>query len=392
MITTKFSKALSIFILAISGIVTSSEITIAASFQGLGSFADSNTYVIANDVSADGSVVVGDFSRFEIEGYIEGFIWNRNDNSITMLGDLLGSEFSSSTDGISADGSIIVGSRSGVDGSEAFIWNRNNGITEIGIPDTDYNFAMDVSDDGSTVVGFGGEFSEAFVWDKTNGITDSVELFGGEYFLSRAHSVSGDGSIVVGTSSEPNYGGAFAWDRTNGVTWLGDLPGGIVSSSANSISSDGSTIVGTSRGANGREAFVLDGINEMIGLGDFPGGDYSSSALDVSGDGSIVIGSGKDVNGNKAFIWDSSDGMRSLQDVLVDEFNLDLTGWNLQYARAISDDGSTIIGSGINPDGKEEAWIATLDRNESQSVLEPFVFWSYVIFGLGAMSRRLFGK
>lgn len=256
MITTQFSKALSIFILAISGIATSSTMTIAASFQKLGSFADNNTYVSASDVSADGSVVVGNFSRFELEGYVEGFIWNRNDNSITMLGDLPGSEFSSSTGGISADGSVVVGSRSGVNGSEAFIWNRNKGITGIKIPDIDYSLAIDVSDDGSTVVGFGGEFPEAFVWDKTNGMIDSVELFGGEYFLSRAHSVSGDGSIVVGTSSEPNYGGAFSWDRTNGVTWLGDLPGGIVSSSANSISSDGSTIVGTSRGANGREAFV----------------------------------------------------------------------------------------------------------------------------------------
>jgi hypothetical protein len=46
--------------------------------------------------------------------------------------------------------------------------------------------------------------------------------------------------------------------------------------------------------------------------------------------------------------------------MLVDEFGLDLTGWTLTSAAGISDDGLTIMGNGVNPDGKSEAWIAVL--------------------------------
>ncbi|MGK7929438.1 MAG: PEP-CTERM sorting domain-containing protein, partial [Spirulina sp.] len=40
---------------------------------------------------------------------------------------------------------------------------------------------------------------------------------------------------------------------------------------------------------------------------------------------------------------------------------LDLTGWTLEEATAISSDGLSIVGIGVNPDGNEEAWLARLD-------------------------------
>ena len=64
--------------------------------------------------------------------------------------------------------------------------------------------------------------------------------------------------------------------------------------------------------------------------------------------------------GDEAFIWDTANGIKSLKDVLINDCGLDLTGWTLSAARGISDDGSTIAGYGYNPDGYEEAWIATI--------------------------------
>ena len=39
---------------------------------------------------------------------------------------------------------------------------------------------------------------------------------------------------------------------------------------------------------------------------------------------------------------------------------LDLAGWQLTEATGVSANGRTIVGNGINPDGQQEAWIATI--------------------------------
>jgi uncharacterized membrane protein len=97
----------------------------------------------------------------------------------------------------------------------------------------------------------------------------------------------------------------------------------------------------------------------MVGLGDLAGGSFRSQALGVSGDGSIVVGVANDGN-SEAFIWDASHGLRNLEDVLVNDLALNLTGWRLLAARGVSQDGLTIVGSGINPSGQNEAWLAII--------------------------------
>ena len=97
----------------------------------------------------------------------------------------------------------------------------------------------------------------------------------------------------------------------------------------------------------------------MVGLGDLPGDFFDSFALGVSGDGSVVVGRGRAAS-TRAFIWDATNGMQDLNLVLETQYDLNLTGWTLHQAWAISDDGLTIVGWGINPDGKQEAWITTL--------------------------------
>lgn len=98
----------------------------------------------------------------------------------------------------------------------------------------------------------------------------------------------------------------------------------------------------------------------FMGLGDLLGGTFRSIVGGVSADGSVVVGFGNSALGQEAFIWDATNGMRNLRTALVDDFGLDLTGWTLTEARAMSADGLAIVGNGINPNGQEEAWLADL--------------------------------
>ena len=71
------------------------------------------------------------------------------------------------------------------------------------------------------------------------------------------------------------------------------------------------------------------------------------------------MGYGQTASGPVVFIWDEGHGMRSLPDVLVTDYGLDLSGWDLIAARAITPDGLTIVGTGRRG-GWLEAWIAVI--------------------------------
>jgi probable HAF family extracellular repeat protein len=240
---------------------------------------------------------------------------------------------------------------------------------------------------------------EAFRWVAEEGMVGLGDLPGGS-FWSDAFAVSADGSTIVGYSRAGSGTQAFRWTAQDGMIGLGDLPGGGTISYALGISADGSTIVGYAHSYLQWEAFCWTGDGGMIGLG-IPPGQLRSEALDVSGDGSVIVGRctkrafrwteedgivvlesspsgvlpreawgisrdgncivGRGVGGGAvaAFMWTSARGTEAIQDVLTEDFGLDLGGWKLTEAYDISDDGLAIVGVGINPDGYEEAWIAT---------------------------------
>jgi uncharacterized membrane protein len=158
---------------------------------------------------------------------------------------------------------------------------------------------------------------------------------------------------------------------------LGDLPGGSFGSYANAASTDGSVIVGYGSGNNGIEAFRWTTSGGMVGLGG--SGFANSIAQDLSGDGSTIVGYANFGSGDEALIWDATNGVRRLKGVLVNEWGLDLTGWTLTMANAVSADGTVIVGTGTNPSGSREAWIAVIP--------EPASLW-LVAFGSLALIRR----
>ncbi|NCR77596.1 MAG: PEP-CTERM sorting domain-containing protein [Microcystis aeruginosa K13-06] len=332
----------------------------AASFQGLGDLPGGRFSSYASGVSADGSVVVGS-SESTAMFTVEAFRWTQS-TGMVGLGDLPGGGFGSGASGVSADGSVVVGSSMRGNGPEAFRWTQATGMIGLGtLPGgVFYSGASGVSADGSVVVGensyLNGGGTEAFRWTQATGMVRLGGIFG----VHRASAVSADGSVIVGYDAV--YKEAFRWTQDTGKVGLGDLPGGSFYSNANGVSADGSVVVGVSDSANGNEAFRWTQGTGMVGLGFLEGGLFGgSSALGVSADGSVVVGSSSGANGGGAFIWNSAQGMRSLQQVLTNDYGLDLTGWFLQQANAISADGLTVVGEGRNPSGNTEAWIARLD-------------------------------
>jgi probable HAF family extracellular repeat protein len=220
-----------------------------------------------------------------------------------------------------------------------------------------------VSADGSVVVGSSVSFGqEAFRWTEATGMVGLADLPGGGFYSS-AIGASADGAVVVGESHTASGLEAFRWTEATGMVGLGDLPGGSFFSSAIGASADGAVVVGTGASAAGQqEAFRWTQVTGMVGLGDLPGGSFLSNAQGVSADGAVVVGYSFSAAGNEAFLWDAVNGMRNLREVLTAQ-GADLTGWTLQNATgvAVAPGGTiTIVGTGTNPAGQLEAWLARL--------------------------------
>lgn len=326
-----------------------------ATFEGLGDLPGGNFESYANAVSADGSVVVGSGSS---RNGVEAFRWvaahfGREGGVMTGLGDLPGGEFYSVAEDVSADGRVVVGfsGHSGPLASEfeAFRW-ENGTIASIGdLAGGEYqSIANAVSVDGSVVAGssISDIGSEAFLWE--DGVMIDLELGS-----SSASDLSVDASVVVGTRNSR----AFRWEDGMKME-LGTLGGDW--SRAQAVSADGAVVVGDSESSDPQvEAFRWED-GAMEGLGDLPGGLDQSFARGGSVDGSVVVGWSSATTSYEAFIWTAADGMRNLKNVLATEYNLDMAGWTLTQANGISSDGKVIVGNGTNPHGRTEAWRAFL--------------------------------
>ncbi len=330
----------------------------AASFTGLGA-APAGSYSLARAVSADGTVVAG-YGDVAAED-TQAFRYS-DQGPMQFLGnlDMGGGSFAF---GASGDGGVIVGTADIGEGSRAFRWTEAMGMASldhfpgVALPrDT----ARAVSADGSIIVGdaLGLLGHEAAVWTASV-VTGLGDLPGGA-FSSRALATSPGGETIVGAGASAPGQEAFRWTEQLGMIGMGDLPGGEFESVATGVSQGGAVIVGSGHSTMGREAFFWTAARGLVPLGELPGGFFDSEALGVSADGRVVVGYSSAGAKPAAFIWTAVSGMRPLRDVLVNDHGLDLTGWSLSYALAISADGRTIVGLGRNAQGEQESWKAVL--------------------------------
>lgn len=244
--------------------------------------------------------------------------------------------------------------------------------------------ALGVSADGSVITGFsrsGTHTLEAFVWTVNGGMVGLGDLPGGS-LSSQANGISDNGLVIVGESQSALGLEAFRWTANGGMQGLG-LRGSAGFSVARDASADGSVIVGEASLGQALEAYRWTESGGYTILGDLPGGIVQSRAYGVSADGSIIVGVGRTALGDEAYIWDETLGMRNLKEVL-EAGGIDLTGWRLITAYDISADGTTIVGSGVNPQGLYQSWVANVSV-----VPIPSAIW---LFGSGILAFITFMK
>jgi hypothetical protein len=216
-------------------------------------------------------------------------------------------------------------------------WSQEEGVKPLftGLTDT---WAYDISADGLVVLGEqdrSGTMPHKLLIETANEGIISVSIDAGP--MTGDPEISDNGKVVIGSywTGEFNSGGSFRWTKESGVVYLDPLPDGKRTVFVQGVSADGSIIVGSSEADTENRITVADSINVA----------------------------------REPFIWDETKGTRYLFDVLRSEYGLAdaLAGWSdLALVRAISGDGRTIVGLGVNPDGNGEAWVAYLGPRSDQ--------------------------
>jgi probable HAF family extracellular repeat protein len=259
-----------------------------AMFMGLGDLPGGDFFSEARAVSANGGIVVGMSSTADGE---KVFLWENGgmaalEDIVECVDCSCGPDpcpcpdpgvCNTEANDVSADGSVTVGEIGpfrAVPGRECsatdyYASHRVNGVVTLlwgcygqGIPTPEsgtHGTAVAVSADGSVVVGHCG--GDAFLWTEADGVVDlgTIGGFDPGWWVpgsAWASGISADGSVVVGTSVAAGFYGpaaegclefpsqdgpkfhleAFRWEVTEGcdpddagnscMVGLGDLPGG----------------------------------------------------------------------------------------------------------------------------------------------------------------------
>jgi len=153
----------------------------------------------ANAVNGDGTIIVGWQDQFSGERVAAKWVNGVEELILTQDGSINGEAMA-----VSADGNTIVGGNYGYLGHDAWIWHPDTGVQPIGRPSRESFTALDVSDDGQTVVGFTSH-SRPFVWREGKGTFYFLNFLRSRgavvpdgFRMIAASTISADGNIVYG--------------------------------------------------------------------------------------------------------------------------------------------------------------------------------------------------
>jgi uncharacterized membrane protein len=360
-------------------------------FAGLGDLPGDANISYSYAISDSGDVIAGESFSAISQFHGEGVRWERDATGWQMTGIGLptADAFNSPAGGVSSNGVWTVGRASvpfppNLVETYAYRWSSSAGFETLPFPS---GFvvaaALDADKHGHLVVGYGGPnagYTElrALAWP-TVGPAGQVQMIEPSYD-SQAVRIDPQGKLVAGwgnsTMSGPAGREAVYWTRGTGGSWarhwLGALPGVAFRSQAAALARHGSKYVIV--GYSGDFADVTlptlwrvkgDQVLEMDALPLLPGC-TSGAAYGISDDRSRIVGNCWTPDFEfRACVWDLSTASETyaatdLQERLSDLGITAAEDWTLWSAADVNGDGTVICGSGTNPLGEEEAWVAEL--------------------------------
>lgn len=254
--------------------------------------------------------------------------------------------FLSSAYGVSDDATAVGLAYDSTGLPLAFRWNATDGMTRLPVkrPDT-FSRANGISHDGSTIFGWNDQadgYRSGVIWREGAPI-DLTDANGQP--VGEALGANSDGSVVVGGGCYTENGSeAWRWTAATGVQPIGILPAA----------------------AAGKRAPVKQESPRRDlarpSLAPLPDGFLppESYAFAVSDDGNVIVGASGVWPVRTASIWTPGTGLMPLADYVAARGIVLPDGWSLASANAISADGKTIGGWGLDETGTMAAFVIDL--------------------------------
>lgn len=313
--------------------------------------AGGNQFAFPRSISADGSVVAGDFSsRF---GVSTAGRWVFPGGMVQSIGTFMGQ--GTSVDVLTRDGLTVFGGS----GAGPFRWTSPGPSVADPVGRT-----LDISPDGAVRI----------VSNRRQVGSGALEDLGVPtgYESASLRAIDGSGEVVVGDGVLVDSGGGYRargfmefreaarWTLAGGWQTLGFLPGDGFSQ-VFSVSDDGLIVVGTSRAEQGSTPrtfrLVIPGV--MEDLGTLPGSEgFGVEPRGMSSDGGVIVGT-IDSSPARHFVWTVKDGMRDLEGLLRSS-GQDLDTLRLLSLEDVSADGAQVIGLCATRDGAVLPFIAPI--------------------------------